>query len=482
MSRKDLSFEDVLLRINNNFNNVKPKGEVMQTSSDYSQLQLQLTTELEQVNRKWGVSPDFVITSHRGNIGKFIVFGKKVIRKMLRWYIAPAFQKQREYNASVTKTLNIMKEQANYKNNVIDNLIKEDHQLSNKINTISLQLEQLVQDKEHLIAENNRLIKVVDQLLETQDIKTKDVLDKINSSEKNIEDNFSLVFNHVEALKEQLVIEHNQQQQINEKLDITEELLGFVRRKLKKIETGIPTSYNEFKEEQQQMDIEVKRDLQDYQIDYLLFENKFRGSRKTIKERQKQYLQYISQTDKILDIGCGRGEFIELLMDNGISAEGIDLNKDMVEYCIERGFNVKYADAIQYLSMVPPQSYDCITMCQVIEHLSFEQYAYLLTLIHNALKPGGKVIIETINAQSVYAMSNWFYIDPTHTKPVHPETLDFVIKEIGFHKTERKYLSPVDHVNIPQINAEDSEQFNKAIGDLYGMIYGNQDYAIIAWR
>lgn len=303
----------------------------------------------------------------------------------------------------------------------------------------------------------------------------------------------SVALDHIAALKEQLSIEHNNQQQLKnilgekeqniyEKIESTNEMLSFVRRKLKKNESSIEGPaliHNKVLPEESTL-IEQKNN---YSMDYLLFENRFRGSRSSIKERQKQYLEYILPTDKVLDIGCGRGEFIELLTDNGISVNGIDINEDMVEYCIDRGFNVQYADAIDYLAAVPPQTYDCISMCQVIEHLTFEQYTELLGLMLNALKPGGKVIIETINAQSVYAMSNWFYIDPTHTKPVHPETLDFVIKEIGFHKTERKNVSPVEHINVPQIgNIENSEEINRAIGDLYGMLYGYQDYALIAWR
>lgn len=480
MSKSSLSFEDVLFRINNNFNKANSKNENRRSedqerSGDYNHLQLQFTTELEQVNRRWDVSPEFYITSHRRSIGKFIVFGKKVIRKLLRWYVNPVFEKQKGFNASVTRTLNIVKELTSNQTIIINNLVEEKGRMSDEIKLISDKLEIILQEKEHLESENIRLSEFIEQLLESHKL-------SILSTEKDNIDKFALVFDHVEALKQQLSIEHNQQLLLNEKIEnTTDELLGYVRRKLKKVEKN--THYVALNEKtNNDLALSEIDNNYEYSMDYILFENKFRGSRKVIKERQKEYLQYISKTDRVLDIGCGRGEFIELLTENGISSEGIDINEDMVSYCLERGFNVRYADAIQYLSTVPAQSFDCITMSQVIEHLTFEQYTQLLTLIHSALKPGGRIIIETINVQSVYAMSNWFYIDPTHTKPVHPETLDFVIKDIGFYKTERKNLSPVEHIKIPKLDIEYSEELNNALKDLYGMIYGYQDYAIVAWR
>ncbi|QQZ62148.1 methyltransferase domain-containing protein [Paenibacillus sonchi] len=377
-----------------------------------------------------------------------------------------------------------MKENSNHTKNILDELSRDKALLADKFDNLNEQIKQLINDKKQLTMENATLVQSIKELTEQQNRKNLGLTQNIEDFTKKL----SLAFDHIGALKEQLSIEHNYQQEvknvIDEKFESINELISFVKRKVKKIDSGAKIFKEKNKVNESSIEINAPIDQEvKYEMDYVLFENKFRGSRNTIKERQKQYLQYILPTDRVLDIGCGRGEFIELLTESGVTVEGIDLNEDMVEYCQDRGFNVKYADAIEYLINASPQSYDCISMCQVIEHLTFEQYTYLLSLILNALKPGGRVIIETINAQSVYAMSNWFYIDPTHTKPVHPETLDFVIKETGFNKTERKNVSPVEHINVPQINnIENSEEINRAIGDLYGMLYGYQDYAIIAWR
>lgn len=496
MSSKELSYQDILDRINQNLQSAKSQKGNQEIEEEYSFLLLKLNNELEQVNRKWDVNSEFNITSHRKKIGKFIVQGKKIVRKFLRWYINPLFSKQKEFNASVTRALNIMEERMNYhyKENKkaesiqntlnvlqenISSLTQEQNSLKDSVKILDLRLGEVVKSQALLTYENTGFQDTIKRLSELNEHKISEISVKLNDLEvivhdfNSLRDQYNIIHNGIDSNQKYAKI-------LEDRINTIEDIVQYIRRIVnknmnKKIITELDHKNDLHKET-------GDNNNKEFEFDYLFFENKFRGSRNVIKERQKMYLDYIGPNDKVLDIGCGRGELIELLTEKGIESEGIDINEEMIDYCLERGFDVKHADAIKYLSSIAPRSYDCIVMCQVIEHLTFQQYTQLISSMHNALKPGGRIIIETINVQSVYAMSNWFYIDPTHTKPVHPETLDFVIKEIGFVRTERKFLSPVDHINIPSIEKEEFTSFNESIANLYGTIYGNQDYAIIAWR
>jgi len=367
----------------------------------------QLNYEVGQANRLWNVSPEYDITSHRRWIGRWIVLGKKTVRKFLRWYINPPFDKQRSYNATVTRSLNAL---TNIVNQTIPKLYEN---LNEKINRLEKNLEEFK-------------AKQADQAKQ---------------------------FEHLEKRLNDLELD------LRKHMDLVHQQLEFLNRAL--TPAGRMNA-----------------------LDYYKFEQKFRGERSVIKERQKFYLPYFLNKECVLDIGCGRGEFIELLLENGVSVKGIDVNRDMVEFCKSLGFDVDCADAQTYLSDIEEQSLDGIFMAQVAEHLPMEMLMDLIRLAYRALKPGGLFVVETINVRSVYAMSNWFYMDPTHIKPVHPETMKFMMQEAGFGKVELAFLSPVEDRKIEPLHIEgvDTSQFNQSLQQLQDLVYGYQDCAALAYK
>jgi O-antigen chain-terminating methyltransferase len=213
---------------------------------------------------------------------------------------------------------------------------------------------------------------------------------------------------------------------------------------------------------------------------YSEFEDAFRGTREDISQRLKVYLPYfkcLSENEKfpVLDIGCGRGEWLGVLAECGIKAVGIDLNIAMVDTCKEFGFDVKCGDAINYLQQQPEGSIAAITGFHIIEHLSFEVLLALFDSALHALRPGGVIIFETPNPENILVGSCNFYYDPTHQHPVVPAVAEFIARQRGFASTEILRLHPYP----------DSHQFNddsEIAKRLNALLYGPQDYAILAWK
>ncbi len=219
-------------------------------------------------------------------------------------------------------------------------------------------------------------------------------------------------------------------------------------------------------------------------IDYFDFENHFRGSRQSIKERQKQYLDYFKDCKQVVDIGCGRGEFLELMKENHIPAVGVDTYEEFVDYCTEKGFQAVRDDGIHYLKTI--ESVDGIFVGQVVEHLKVEQIMDLCCTAYEKLEKGGRVVMETPNPTSLAIYTHAFYVDPSHVKPVHPLTLEYFLQKAGFHDIKILYTeSSRINMEIPELqtgSSENTEAFNKAMRVVSDTLFGSQDYAIIGTK
>jgi O-antigen chain-terminating methyltransferase len=222
-------------------------------------------------------------------------------------------------------------------------------------------------------------------------------------------------------------------------------------------------------------------------IDYFSFELKFRGNRKLVRERQGLYLDVFAGGGDILDLGCGRGEFVELMIEQGTRARGIELNPQMVAFCLSEGLPVEQADAISYLQGLDDDSLDGVFCAQVIEHVDITYLVRLLDLCHAKLRSGAPIVLETPNplCLSIYARS--FYQDPTHVKPVHPATLQFLLEQAGFWETEIRFSSPLPESQRLRALADGSspcppwmEAANENVRMLNDLLFGCLDYAAVA--
>lgn len=156
---------------------------------------------------------------------------------------------------------------------------------------------------------------------------------------------------------------------------------------------------------------------------YRDFEDLFRGSEEMIRDRQRVYLDLVANRRPVLDAGCGRGEFLDLLAERGIPFRAVDLDADMVQRCHEKGHaEVEQGDMIEFLERTPPGSLGAIFSAQVIEYLELDQLQRFLNLGLSRLRPGGLLIAETVNPHSAAALKA-FWVDPTHQHPLFPETM-----------------------------------------------------------
>lgn len=223
-------------------------------------------------------------------------------------------------------------------------------------------------------------------------------------------------------------------------------------------------------------------------LNYFAFEDHFRGSREDIRERQRAFVHYFEGCSNVLDIGCGRGEFLELMRDAGIGARGVDLDETMVEFCRSRGLAVELNDAVSYLEQLEDESLDGVFIDQVVEHLEPAYLVRLLELCHRKMKFGYYLVAETVNPLAFTSFAN-FYIDMTHVRPVHPETLRFLFGAAGFREIEAQFSSPVPDEarlrKLPLAEVTDEEMnaffesYNRNVELLNGILYGAQDYTII---
>lgn len=212
-----------------------------------------------------------------------------------------------------------------------------------------------------------------------------------------------------------------------------------------------------------------------YDALYLNFEERFRGPEAQIKERVSVYLPYVQQAGEhtgaapVLDVGCGRGEWLELLKENNITARGLDLNDVMVNKCRAAGLEVARSDAVAYLRGLESESLGMITGFHIVEHLSFTTMVALFDESFRVLKPGGMVIFETPNPENIMVGACSFYTDPSHTNPIPPATLSFLVEDRGFVNIEVLRLHPNESVRVedPLLN----QYFT--IG---------QDYAVIGYK
>jgi O-antigen chain-terminating methyltransferase len=214
---------------------------------------------------------------------------------------------------------------------------------------------------------------------------------------------------------------------------------------------------------------------------YVSFEDRYRGERIKIKNQQRVYLQYIATSvaatggGSVIDIGCGRGEWLELLAESGFEARGFDLNRIAVEECRERGLDAKLGDAVQALAGTAENHISAITSFHVIEHLPFEAMVSLIDNSFRALRPGGALLFETPNPANLLVAAERFYFDPTHRNPLPSELTSHLLAARGFERVEVLPLHPVDWAN-------GREYDDPMLSFLQDKLFGPQDYGVIGWK
>lgn len=228
--------------------------------------------------------------------------------------------------------------------------------------------------------------------------------------------------------------------------------------------------------------LQVLADEEQHNLDafYVSFEDQFRGSRAEIKERLKIYLPLLERGGigqagmPLLDLGSGRGEWLELLGEKALRARGVDHNRVLAAECRERGLDVVEDELMHYLRGLPDESLGAVTGFHIVEHLPIEILIKMLDETVRVMKPGGAVIFETPNPQNVLVGSCNFYFDPTHRNPLPGPIMRFLVESRGYARVEIINLNPSDAERV-EGDTDLIKRFNQ-------YFYGPMDYAVVGWK
>ena len=218
---------------------------------------------------------------------------------------------------------------------------------------------------------------------------------------------------------------------------------------------------------------------------YLALENRVRGSTDHIRQGQSVFLPVFRRCHSaviensldacppVLDIGCGRGEWLDLLKDAAIPCQGLDMNRDMAALCVERGHQAIQGNALDVLKTLPDASLLGVTAFHVVEHISPESALELLAEIYRCLVPGGIALFETPNPENIRTATHHFFLDPTHLRPIPPMLLQFMFEFSGFTGNEIVRLRPVRDKAFRSRLASPASRF------MMRHFLKEQDYAVI---
>ena len=223
-------------------------------------------------------------------------------------------------------------------------------------------------------------------------------------------------------------------------------------------------------------------------LKYSAFEDRHRGSEESLRTLLAPYLPYFKDKNRVLDIGCGRGEFLNMLKDESISAYGVDSDESMVQAAQAKGLEVLLGDANEHLRSLPTGDIDGIFCSQVAEHLTTDQLVRLVELCYRKLAPGGVVVMETPNPESLSILASFFYVDLTHIKPIHPEALKWAFEAAGFTGLAIERIQPVpEGARLNELPQEFAQQpgWQTIAGNiqrLNGLLYGPQHFAVVGYK
>jgi O-antigen chain-terminating methyltransferase len=224
---------------------------------------------------------------------------------------------------------------------------------------------------------------------------------------------------------------------------------------------------------------------------YLELERRYRGTEDEIAGRASRYVPHLRGRGQVLDLGCGRGEALAVLAAEGIPARGVDSSAGMVAQCRERGLAAAHGDLFAVLAAAGEGSLGGVISLHVVEHLPPESLDRLVRLAHRALAPGGVLILETPNPLSLVVAARNFWLDPTHRRPVHPESLRLAFELAGFDLVEHLELSPfppadhlpeIDLATVPEPQRDLADRVNRLRDRLDDLLFGPQDYALIGHK
>jgi len=430
----------------------------------------EIARDLAYISGNWDIqNRSYFISSHRPVAGKVLVKGRELVHGEVRRYVDPVIWKQAEFNRATGRVLEEVAREVSGIESLREQ-IREDttRQIQTTIGEVRSRLKERLREQKH---------EILGEISETEEQIRDEVTElaaqvKAEIAEEVREQIRAELTEFVPQLKAEIAreVEERLRAEVTAavtqlKAEISEEVGAQVRAEVaKQVQSALLAMDTDIENRAWLAKVLEGRVLRGASgavvhlnspssntgVNYFAFEDHFRGSREEIKERQRVFVHYFEGCSNVLDIGCGRGEFLELMRDEGIGARGVDLDETMVEFCRSRGLEVELNDAVSYLEHLEDESLDGVFIDQVVEHLEVAYFIKLLHLIYKKIAFDGYIVVETVNILNPGALSN-FYIDPTHIWPVHPELLKFLTDQAGFRGTSitfKNYGGTDDQSNI----------------------------------
>ena len=358
---------------------------------------------------------------------KLPLFIRKIIHKICHVILGPYFERQNEFNSQIVHLIN-----------------ESIAQLETYRKREQLAFGAIIQFDQRIIA--------------LMDVK------ELNAGHRNFKMLLEMqnqIMNDIDRLKETLMIAYE---------GIDRRLLSFMAQQLETKQRLDTLKAEETEKiitpEKAAIDFNINRkETDEFYALYVAFENRYRGPEELIKKRLAKYADMVGTEGKILDIGCGRGEFLELVKERGLEGYGIDINVEMVKRCEEKKLEVLQEDALEHLIKLKEESIGTILCTHVIEHILHYKWYEMLILCRRALMPNGKLIIETLNPRSFYGVIEYYFKDPTHRNLMYPEYLHYLLEILGFKNVWLGYSSPVESsialIDVMKHEPEINENFSR---------------------
>jgi len=438
-----------------------------------------LQQEIDYLNRYWDIHAEYSISSHRPITGRFLIKGRQLVHGEVRRYMDLIVGKQIEFNAHLVRLINGLIPSFDDKNRQVRTEIRGE--VDDKVGLVKTEVSREVDDKVGLVkTEISREVDDKVDLVKTE--VSREVTDKVGLVKTEIsgkiDDRVSLVKTEIGEMIESKV--NGVVATINKDIVNKAWLADILERRIKTIE------------------LSNRNTPESAYMNYFVFSDEMGEAWTKISGRSvetptvfEESIKLFTQCKNVLEIGCGRGYFLQMLKENGIGGYGIELNEDFVKYCQRLGLEVKKIDALTHLNSIEDKSIDGIFMGQVVEHLPPDVSHDVLKLCYQKLQYGAYLVVVTPNILNVIVSTNLFYMDPTHVNHVHPEVIKFLLRSCGYRDIQERFYQPIpDEYKLKKIdfgdtsNTEDQKKFlgimNYNIDMLNNLLFGNRDYAVIA--
>ncbi len=416
--------------------------------------------QVTPLNERWKILPDGGLPPPRGLRSRLAHFVWSLV--------SPVFERQQAFNSTVVDHVNRNVASARAPQQVADQALASLRALAEALTTFQAHLILYLQQVTAYIDTKDRhaaasLMAVYDAAINTVTMELLTYSESMRARERRLEGKVGAV-----------VASHDD---LRQTLATLQQATMTVRRELERVVAGAPAGATV-------APLAAAPALDSYK--YVGFENRFRGPEAEIRERLTSYVPLFAGRSDVLDVGCGRGELLELLREAGVGARGLELNHEMAETCRARGLEVAEGDWLSYLESQPDASLGGLIAIQVVEHLDPTYLMRALDVAYHKLRPGSPIVLEKINPACWFAFFSSYIRDLTHVRPLHPDTLTYLLTASGFLQVRAEYRSPYPDAEklhpvavAPQGDSDLATTINANTDRLNALLFTHLDYAAI---